>query len=143
MRAWVTPVLCFTKAEVACYGRVGKVEVTTVGSLNRVLADPERPEAYEKGREEYSPQEVRAISRFLEKRLGVSPAARPGLPPEEPTRAKRFFDWFFDLPESFVLLVLLGVTFLISLFLPAQTSKFFLAVAYLYRLLAEAWEVLL
>ncbi len=139
----MTPVLCFTKAEVACYGRVGKVEVTTVGSLNRVLADPERPQIYGKGWEEYSPQEVRAISRFLEKRLGVSPAARPGAPPEEPSRTKRLLDWFFDLPGSTVFLGLLGVAGGVSLILPAQTSKLFLAAAYLYHLLAEIWRTLL
>lgn len=56
VQAWVTPVLCFTKAEVACYGRVGGVEVATVGSLNMVVAGPERLRFYSKDWEGYSPQ---------------------------------------------------------------------------------------
>lgn len=91
VRAWVTPVLCFTKAEVSCYGRVGKVEVNTIGSLNGVLADPGRPRAYDKGWEGYSPQEVRAISH-----------------------------WFFALPNSAVFFAILGFGLLVSLGLPAK-----------------------
>lgn len=138
VKAWVTPVLCFSKAEVGCYGRIGGVEVTTVGSLNRVIADPDRPRFYQGGWEEYSPQEVKAISGLLEKRLGVSPAARPGLPPEGSTRAKRVLDLFFALPDSTLFLMIMGIVFLISLAFLGQASKVFLGVASLYQLLAGA-----
>lgn len=144
VKAWVVPVLCFTKAEVACYGKVGGVEVTTVGSVNAALADPERASGYRGGRwERYSPQEVRAISGLLEKRLGTGPAAAPGLPPEEPTRTKKLLDRFFALPNSTLLLGFLGAALVGSLLLPGRASKIFLDISYLYHLMGEAWGRLL
>ncbi len=83
------------------------------------------------------------MSRSLEEWLGVSPAAKPGLPPEEPTRGRRLFDWFFGLSDSVHFLMILGCLFLASLLFPAQASKFFLAVAYFYHLLSEAWKAML
>lgn len=77
VRAYVTPVLCFSKAEVAFYGRIRGVEVTTIGSLNKIVADPDRPRLYHKGWESYSPPEVKNISRLLEKKLGVAPPQLP------------------------------------------------------------------
>lgn len=138
VHSWGVSVLCFTKAEVSCYGRVGGVEVTTVGSLNGVIADPDRPRLHREGWEEYSPQEVKAISSLLEKKFGMGPAARPGLPPEEPTRTKRLLDRLFALPDSTVIPAILGLAFLVSLALPERASKLFLAVAYLYNLLGQA-----
>lgn len=138
VRARVTPLLCFTKAEVACYGRVRGVELTTLGSLNRVVADPERPRLYHEDWEGYSAQEVRAISHCLGKTLGVAPASAPGSPPEQPSRASRYFERLVALPTSAVVLSVLGVLFLVSLVLPGRTSEALLGVAYFYHLLAEA-----
>ena len=78
---FVHAILCFSRAKVSCYGPVGSVEVTNLGSLNRALVD--RPERY-------SSKEVRAISHLLEKRLGVGPAAGPGSPPQEPGGGAKF-----------------------------------------------------
>lgn len=138
VRAYVTPVLCFTKAEVSFYGQVRNGEVTSLGSLNRVVADPNRPRLQHNGWEGYSPQEVRAISHCLEKKLGVAPAAAPGSPPEEPSRASRILDRVVALPTSTVALAVLGVAFLVSLLFPERTSKVLLGLAYLYHLLARA-----
>ena len=123
---WVTPVLCFSRATVSCYEPVEGVEVVSVGSLNRALAN--RPMRY-------SPQEVRAISRLLEKKLGVGPAAGPGLPPEEPSRARRLLDRFLGFSTS---AMVIGLLFVLSLVFPAQMSKALLGFAYLYSLLAQA-----
>src|SRR5687768_4337073 len=57
---WVTPVLCFSRAMVSCYEPVGGVEVVGIGALNRTIANR---------RVRYSPQEVRTISPFLDKKL--------------------------------------------------------------------------
>jgi hypothetical protein len=77
---WVHPILCFSQAELRCYGLMAGVEMTNVGSLRRAIAG--RPVVFE-------PERVRSISYFLERHLSVSPAARPGLPPEEPGRLRR------------------------------------------------------
>lgn len=78
---FVVPVLCFSRATVTCYGQVGKVEVVGLGCLNRVIVDGRR------GR--YSSQQVEKISQSLAERLEISPAVRPGLPPEQPGRLKK------------------------------------------------------
>ncbi len=100
---FVNAILCFSRAEVSCYEPVGNVEVTNLGSLNRaVVGSPER----------YSPKEVKAISRLLEKRLGVGPAAGPGSPPEEPSRIARFVSRERNVVAAMVcLLVVLSVVF--------------------------------
>ena len=131
---FVVPVLCFSEATVSCYAPVGGVEIANLGSLNRVIMHGRR--------RRYSPGQVEEISRSLEEHLGTGPAAKPGLPPEEPTRTKKLLDWFFFLPDSTTFLGILVATFLVSLVFPAQTSKIFLGVAYLYRLLGEAWKSL-
>lgn len=123
---WVTPVLCFSRATVSCYEPVGGVEVISLGSLNRIIAS--RPIRY-------SPQETRTISRFLEKKLGMGPAAGPGLPPEQPPRTRRILERFLGFSTTTLVLLLL---FILSLVFPAQISKALLGVAYLYQLLAEA-----
>jgi hypothetical protein len=127
----VTPVLCFSRATVSCYEPIGGVEVVSVGSLNRTIAS--RPIRY-------SPQEVRTICRYLEKRLGVGPAAGPGLPPEGPSMARRVLDRALGLSTGTLVLV---VMFVLSLVFPAQISRALLGVAYLYHLLAEAIDSLL
>lgn len=133
-KPFVVPVLCFSKATVSCYGPVGGVEVANLGSINRVVVHGRRVR--------YSTEEVEEISRRIEEHLDTSPATRPGLPPEEPTRAKRLLHWFFDLPESTVFLGILGIAFLVSLVFPAGSSKVFLAIAYLYHLLVGVWASL-
>ena len=81
---------------------------------------------------------MKAISSLLEKKFGMGPAARPGLPSEEPTRTKRLLDRFFALPDSAVILAILGLALLVSLALPERASNVFRAVAYLYHLLGQA-----
>lgn len=100
--AFVHPVLCFSQAAVRCYDQVGGVEVANAGSVNRIIADPRLPR---KGvpPEGYSPQQIRAVSRLLERKLGVAPAASPGSPPEELTKMRKRVDRFFGLPTSVVL----------------------------------------
>jgi hypothetical protein len=126
---FVVPVLCFSRAEVRCYRPVSKVEVVGVGALARVIMDR---------RVRYSASEVAAIAEALEERLGVGPAARPGLPPEEPTRTEKVLDKAIGLSGSATVLLSLGVVFALSLVFPAQSSKLLLGVAYLYHLLSEA-----
>ena len=100
---YVHAILCFSRAEVSCYEPLGNVEVTDLGSLNRVLVDRS---------ERYSPNEVRAISRLLEKRLGVGPAAGPGSLPEEPGRIARFVSRERNVVVAMVcLLVVVSVVF--------------------------------
>jgi hypothetical protein len=123
---WVPPVLCFSRATVSCYELVGGVEVVGIGALNRTIANRQV---------RYSPQEVRTISRFLEKKLGLGPAASPGLPPEGPSGARKALERFLNLPTS---TITLGFLFALSLLFPAQVSKALLGFAYLYNLLAEA-----
>jgi hypothetical protein len=123
---WVTPLLCFSRATVSCYEPVGSVEVVGIGALNRTIANRQV---------RYSPQEVRTISRFLEKKLGLGPAAGPGLSPEGPSRTRKALERFLNLPTS---TVTLGFLFALSLVFPGQVSKALLGFAYLYQLLAEA-----
>lgn len=108
---------------------MSKVEVTSTGSLARVIMDR---------KVRYSASEVAAISQALEEKLDVVPAVRPGLPPEEPTRTKKTFDKIFSISDSTIVLFYLGVVFAISLVFPAKTSEIMLSVAYLYQLLSEA-----
>ena len=131
---FVVPILCFSKATVSCYAPVGGVEIANLGSLNRVIMHARR--------RRYSPAQVQEFSRAPEEHLGTSPAVKPGLPPEEPTRTKKLVDSVFSLPDSTTFLGIVAVVFLVSLALPAQASKVFLGIAYLYHLLGEAWESL-
>jgi hypothetical protein len=126
---FVVPILCFSRAEVRCYQPVSKVEVVSIGALARVIMGR---------RVRYSPSEVAAISKALEEKLGVGPAVRPGLPPEEPTRTKKVLDRIFGLSNSATVLLSLCVVFVLSLAFPAQSSKLLLGIAYLYHLLSEA-----
>lgn len=83
VETWVHPVLCFSRAELRCYETVRGVEVTNLGSLRHaIVARPTR----------YSSQRVNSISYFLERHLGVGPAAKPGMPPVESGRLKRILD---------------------------------------------------
>jgi len=70
-------------------------------------------------------------ARFLPK----GTAAGPGLPPDEPSGARKALDRLFGLPTANLAL---GFVFALSLVFPAQASKALLAFAYLYHLLAEA-----
>lgn len=125
---FVVPVLSFSRAEVRCYSSVRKVEVASIGALTRVIMDR---------RTKYTPAEVTAISKALEEKLGVSPAASPGLPPERPTAAKRVLDRISSLSNSAIVLVSLGSVFALSLLFPAQSAEFLDLTAQLYRLLTE------
>lgn len=129
---FVVPVLCFSKATVSQYGPIGKVEISSLGSINRVIMQGRR--------RRYSPEQVSEISARLEEHLGEGPAARPGMPPEEPTRTSKMVHRLLSLPTSTIVLYLLGICFLISLALPTSASKVFLGIAYLYHLLSEAWS---
>ena len=129
---FVVPILCFSRAEVLCHRAVGGVEVVGVGCLNRAVVAGRR--------RRYSPERVEAISRSLEERLGVGPAAEPGVPPEGPSGARKVLDRLFNTPDS---ALALGLLFALSLAFPAQASKAFLGFAYLYQLLAQALAGLL
>lgn len=89
--------LCFSRATVFCYELVGDMEVVSLGSLNRTIASRSV---------RYSPQEARTTSRFLEKKLGMGPAAGLGLPPEEPLRARRVLERFLRFSTSTSVLVI-------------------------------------
>ena len=125
---FVVPILCFSRAEVRCYRSVSKVEVASIGALARVIMDR---------KVRYSASEVAAISEALEEKLDVIPAVRPGLPPEQPTRAKKILDRIFGLSNGATVLLSLGAVFVLSLAFPAQSSKALLGIAYLYQLLSE------
>lgn len=119
LETWVDPILCFSQAELRCYEMVRGVEVTDIGSLRRViLARPLR----------YPPQRVRSISYFLEKHLGVRPAAKPGLPPEEPSRLKKLF----RLDRAFVALYI-AYWLVLSIVFAGPTAQLFEGLAGLYR----------
>lgn len=132
---YVVAVLCFSKATLSVYGPIGKVEVASFGSINRVIMQGRR--------RRYTPEQVSEISARLEKHLGEGPAAGPGMPSEEPTMAMRLVDRLIALPNSTIYLGFMGLIFLVSLMVPASASKVFLGIAYLYHLLGEAWSNLL
>ena len=79
---WVHAIVCFGRAEVSCYGSIGKVEITNPGSLNKTIVNRSKL---------YSPENVEEIADLLEKNIGVSPAAAPGSPPEKTGRITAFF----------------------------------------------------
>ncbi|CAA9352066.1 MAG: hypothetical protein AVDCRST_MAG93-7168 [uncultured Chloroflexia bacterium] len=116
---FVHAILCFSRAEVSCYAPVGNVEVTNLGSLNRALV--ERPERY-------SPKEVKAISRLLEKRLGVSPAAGPGSPPDEPSKVAKFL-----IRERNVVLAMLCLLVVVSILFAGTTANLLQQLVDMYR----------
>lgn len=70
----------------------------------------------------------------------MGPAAKPDLPPEEPTMANRILYRFFALSNSAIFVVVFGVAFLLSLIFSNQASKVLLGFAYLYHLLSEAYR---
>ena len=80
VKTWVRPILCFTRADLCCRGTVNGVTVTSLGSLKQAIL----------GHGSVLPlQRVNSISYALEKRLGVGPAAKPGLPPKEPSKLEK------------------------------------------------------
>ena len=117
--AWVVPVLCFSSAELSCYGSVNGVELTNVGSLNKFIAT--------RG-ERYSATEVRVISSLVEKKLEIGPAAGPGLPPEQPSRVGAFF----ARERNLILAIILMFVALTVLF-PESTANFLEDLSALYN----------
>lgn len=128
-QTWVNPVLCFSRSDLRCYGTVDGVEVTNVGSLRRVIAS---------GPERYPLQRVRSISYFLERHLGVVPAAKPGLPPEKPGRLKKVF----RLDRVFVA-VYLAYWFVLSVVFAGTTAQLFEGLSLAYRSFETLWEAFL
>lgn len=118
-QTFVNPILCFSQADLRCYSVVDGVEVTDVGSLRRIIAS---------GPIRNAPQRVRSISYFLEKHLGAGPAAKPGLPPEEPGKLKKLF----RLDRVFVALYV-GYWLVLSIVFAGPTVQLFEGLAGLYR----------
>ena len=129
---FVVPILCFSRATVSCHRPVGGVEVVGLGCLNRAITAGRR--------RRYSSEQVEGISRSLEDKLGVGPAAKPGAPPEGPSGARRAFERLLGVPDG---PLVLGLLMALSLVFPAQVSKALLGFAYLYQLLAQALAGLL
>ena len=128
---FVVPILCSSRAQVSCHRPVGGVEVVGLGCLNRTVMAGRR--------KRYSPEQVEEISRSLEEELGLGPAAKPGMPTEGPSGARKALEWILNLPTS---TIALGLLFAVSVVFPAQVSKALLGFAYLYRLLAQALDSL-
>lgn len=118
-RVWVQPILCFSKAELRCYGMIRKVEITDLGSVRRTIIE----------RSDRLPRErVNSISYFLEKRLGVSPSAKPGIPPSEPGSFKKLLKL-----EYLFIAAYTAYWVALSLIFADTTAKFFESAAGLYR----------
>ncbi|HET7478113.1 MAG TPA: nuclease-related domain-containing protein, partial [Rubrobacteraceae bacterium] len=91
---WVNPIVCFSTGELRHYGPVRGVEVTSVGSLrNAIMRHPRRRSSANL----LSASEVGAVSRYLQKHLGVMPASAPGSPPLPPGRLRRMMrsEWTY------------------------------------------------
>jgi hypothetical protein len=134
LAAYVTPILCFSRATVSCYRPVNGVEVVGLGALNRTIAN--RPE-------KYSVQEVKLIAYQLRKYLGIEPAANPTFPPAGPTRKSKVINRLADLSYSTVILAILGGVFLTSLLLPAYFAEAFSSFSGIYRALSALYASLL
>jgi hypothetical protein len=132
INAFVRPVLCFSKGELRHHEPVNKVEVTTVGSLNRTIMQmSHRAPDYRR----LSSSQVRVISQRLQKYLDQLPASAPGSPPEEPGRMRRAL----TSGHFFVACFLLYMVILSAIFAGA-TSQMFEDLAELYGFLDLVWE---
>lgn len=123
---FVVPILCFSHAEVCCYEPVSRVEVVSVGSLNRSFVASRR--------RRYSPSQVEEISAALQMALDRAPAASPALPPRELSFGQRAIEKFFAIPEP---AIVGAMTLIVSLLFPGQFAKALLGIAFLYQLLAQ------
>ncbi|WP_119066494.1 nuclease-related domain-containing protein [Rubrobacter indicoceani] len=122
MSRWVHPILCYSEAEVRFHGRACGVEVINPGSLGRLIM------TYRGGGEKLSVSEIRAISVLLQRRIGVSPAAAPGSPPETPGKIRSIFR-----PERVLVVLTVMYVFIVSVAFAGNTASAFEAFAELYR----------
>lgn len=118
IEGFVRPVLCFSGATLSCYKPINNVEITNLGSLNRFSMTQ---------RERYSPEEVKAIARLLEKRLETSPAAGPNLPPEQPNRVAAFLA-----QDRNLILGVLFMLFVLTVTFAGTTARFLEGLSALY-----------
>lgn len=126
---WVSPILCFSRAELRCYEIVGGVLLADVGSLRRVILEqPER----------YPPQRVNSISYFLERHLQISAAATPNSPPYKPGKLRRAL----RLDRVFVAFYVVFILCLTLVFAGSTATLFGRAVDF-YRFVDQAWSLLL
>lgn len=126
---WVSPVPCFSRAELRCYGRVEGVELVDIGGLRRlILEQPER----------YSPQRVNSISYALERHLDTAPAVSPGAPPSKPGRSKSALRFDRIFVALFVLFILV-----LTLAFPGSMVTLLERASGFYRFVEQVWSVLL
>lgn len=121
LKVWVRPILCFSRAELRYYGIVEGVELTDLGALRRTVL--EKPEIYPH-------QRTNSISYFLERHLGVAPAAKPGLPPSTPGRLKKLLR-----PERIFVAAYVVYLLALSLVFAGSTATIFEWAAEFYRFL--------
>ena len=131
MNPFVRPVLCFSRADLLHYKAVRGVEITSVGSLNRTIMQlgQRTPD-----KDRLSPSQVRIASQRLQNRLGESPAAEPGFPPDEPGRVERVLN-----SGGFFIALYFLVTLAVSVILAGQTAQSLENIAALYRFIASVW----
>lgn len=131
---WVNPIVCFSHGELRHYGPVRGVEVASVGSLrNAIMRHPRRRSTDNV----LSASEVGAVSRYLQKHLGVMPASAPGLPPLSPSRLRRVMksDWTYLALYALYLLLL-------SLIFAGPTANVLEDSANAYRTFVQLWTAL-
>lgn len=126
---WVSPILCFSRAELRSYEAVGGVMLSDIGSLRRVILEhPER----------YPARRVNSISYFLERHLQISAAAAPNSPPQKPgkwKKALRLDRIFLAFYATFI--------FALMMIFPDSTVTLFQKLADFFRLIDQAWDMFL
>lgn len=131
---WVNPIVCFSNGELRHYGPVRGVEVTDVGSLrNAIMRHPRRRSAGNV----LSAAEVGAVSRYLQKHLGVIPASAPGSPPLSPGRLRCVMksEWTYLALYALYLLIL-------STIFAGPTARVLEDSATAYRAFEQLWITL-
>lgn len=125
INVWVQPILCFADGDLRVYGKVGVVEVTSLGALNRSVMQLAHGNPDHR---RLSASQVRAISGRLTQHLGELPATSPGNPPEPPGRMKKLLraDRMFVI--SYITLI-----FALSIAFAGNTATMFENLASLYR----------
>lgn len=127
-KPYVTPVVCFSRADVRLYGKASGVEVADIGALKRVMLQGRR--------QRYTGEQVAEMALSVSRRIGHEPSAAPGVPPEKPSRRTRFFHWLSNLPSLYLSF---GFVFLLSLAFPGQFSEVFGAFSGLYKVLSDLY----
>lgn len=121
-KPWVNPILCFSRAELRCYGAVNGVEIANIGSLRRTIINYHV-------KSPYSPEEAKRVSHSLQEYLDVRPAAEPGTPPEAQSRWRELLN-----PERVFVVVYIVFILALSVVFHEATATFLEDIANLYRI---------